>query len=119
MVDITPTVTNTGPARLIDIRPGRSAQVFASWLGEQTPQCRDQVTVVTMDGFQGYATATTTMLPAATKVMDPCHVVHLAALKLTASRQRIQQITTGGRGKKTDLLYTSRRRLLTRKALLC
>lgn len=32
-----------------------------------------------MDGFTGYALAVKEVLPQATKVMDPFHVVHLAA----------------------------------------
>lgn len=35
-----------------------------------------------MDGFTGYATAVEEQLPQADKVMDPFHVVHLAADKL-------------------------------------
>ena len=63
---------------------------------------RESVQVVTMDGFAGYATAVDHALPAATKVMDPFHVVHLAADKLTVCRQRLQRMTTGRRGKKND-----------------
>lgn len=35
-----------------------------------------------MDGFAGYATAVDQALPQARKVMNPFHVVHLAADKL-------------------------------------
>src|SRR5699024_5695067 len=52
-----------------------------------------RVKVVAMDGFAGYHSATTEQLPKARKVMDPFHVVHLAADKLTLTRQRIQQDT--------------------------
>lgn len=96
LVDLTPLVDGRGPARLLDIRPGRSAQV------------------VTMDGFTGYASAVDQVLPDATKVMDPFHVVHLAAEKLTGCRQRLQRETTGRRGRKDDPLYKYRRTLLTR-----
>ncbi|MFC5938532.1 transposase [Corynebacterium choanae] len=50
--------------------------------------------------------------------MDPFHVVHLALDKLTKTRQRVQQETTGHRGRKGDLLYRGRRPLLTRVPLL-
>ena len=53
-----------------------------------------------MDGFTGYATAVEEQLPQADKVMDPFHVVHLAADKLTSCRQRLQRETTGRRGRK-------------------
>lgn len=49
--------------------------------------------------------------------MDPFHVVHLAIDKLTACRQRVQNETTGHRGRPGDPLYGIRRILLTRKSL--
>ena len=114
LVDLTPLVDGTGPARLLDMRPGRSADVLRTWLQEREPDFRGQVQVVTMDGFAGYATAVDQVLPQARKVMDPFHVVHLAADKLTGCRQRLQRETTGRRGRKDDPLYKHRRTLLTR-----
>ncbi|WIM71207.1 ISL3 family transposase [Corynebacterium suedekumii] len=118
LVDLTPLVDGRGPARLLDIRPGRSAQVLRGWLQERDPGFRKQVQVVTMDGFAGYATAVDEVLPQATKVMDPFHVVHLAADKLTRCRQRLQRETQGRRGRKDDPLYKHRRTLLTRRNYL-
>jgi transposase len=118
LVDLTPLVDGEGPARLIDMRPGRSAEVLRTWLRERDPQFRAGVQVVTMDGFAGYATAVDHDLPAARKVMDPFHVVHLAAEKLTGCRQRLQRETTGRRGRKDDPLYKHRRALLTRTNFL-
>ena len=118
LVDLTPEVDGRGPARLLDIRPGRSAQVLRGWLQERDPGFRKQVQVVTMDGFAGYATAVDEVLPQATKVMDPFHVVHLAAEKLTRCRQRLQRETQGRRGRKDDPLYKHRRTLLTRRNYL-
>jgi len=114
LVDLTPLVDGEGPARLIDMRPGRSAEVLRSWLQQRSEAFRESVQVVTMDGFAGYATAVDHALPAATKVMDPFHVVHLAAEKLTGCRQRLQRETTGRRGRKDDPLYKHRRSLMTR-----
>lgn len=114
LVDLTPLVDGGGPARLLDMRPGRSADVLSGWLKERDPSFREQIQVVTMDGFTGYATAVEEQLPQAHKVMDPFHVVHLAADKLTACRQRLQRETTGRRGRKDDPLYKHRRTLLTR-----
>ncbi|MGC3906745.1 ISL3 family transposase, partial [Corynebacterium variabile] len=90
------------------------AEVLRSWLQQRSEAFRESVQVVTMDGFAGYATAVDHALPAATKVMDPFHVVHLAAEKLTGCRQRLQRETTGRRGRKDDPLYKHRRALLTR-----
>lgn len=114
LVDLTPLADGRGPARLLDIRPGRSADVLRTWLQERDPGFRSQVQVVTMDGFTGYATAVDQFLPQARKVMDPFHVVHLAADKLTGCRQRLQRETTRRRGRKDDPLYKHRRTLLTR-----
>ncbi|WP_080792432.1 ISL3 family transposase [Corynebacterium pacaense] len=114
LVDLTPLVDGRGHARLLDIRPGRSAQVLRTWLQERDPDFRENVQVVTMDGFTGYASAVDQVLPDARKVMDPFHVVHLAADKLTGCRQRLQRETTGRRGRKDDPLYKYRRTLLTR-----
>ncbi|WP_027020798.1 ISL3 family transposase [Corynebacterium sputi] len=114
LVDLTPLVDGRGPARLLDIRPGRSAEVLRTWLQERDPSFRQQVQVVTMDGFTGYACAVDQVLPDATKMMDPFHVIHLAAGKLSRCRQRLQRETTGRRGRKDDPLYKHRRTLLTR-----
>ena len=118
LVDLTRLADGRGPARLLDIRPGRSADVLRTWLQERDPGFRSQVQVVTMDGFTGYATAVDQVLPQARKVMDPFHVVHLAADKLTGCRQRLQRETTGRRGRKDDPLYKHRRTLLTRRNYL-
>lgn len=104
LVDITPVIDGAGPARLLDMVPGRSAAVLSDWLSQRGQGFRDRVEVVTMDGFAGYATATKQALPRAQAVMDPFHVVHLAADKLTVCRQRLQRMTTGRRGKKNDPL---------------
>lgn len=61
----------SGPARLLDLVPGRSAAALADWLAAQSQQFRDQVDVVAMDGFAGYKTAATEQLPEAATVVDP------------------------------------------------
>lgn len=50
--------------------------------------------------------------------MDPFHVVHRAIDKVIACQQRVQNETTGQRGRSNDPLYEIRRILLTRKSLL-
>lgn len=88
----------SGPARLLDLVPGRSAAALKTWLTDQPPAFCEQVEVIAMDGFGGYKTAATEELPEATAVMDPFHVVALADLKLDLCRQRIQQLTCGHPG---------------------
>ena len=118
LVDLTPVVDGAGPARLLDMVPGRSAKVLTDWLDARDQAFRDRVKVVTMDGFTGYHSAAAKAVPTARTVMDPFHVVHLAAEKLTLCRQRIQQATTGHRGRTGDPLYGIRRTLGTRARLL-
>lgn len=118
IIDLTPVHDGTGPARLLDLVKGRSAAALTSWLDEQPPAFRAQVEVIAMDGFGGYKTAATEVLPDATAVMDPFHVVALAGLKLDLCRQRIQQLTCGHRGRTGDPLYGVRRTLRTRFPLL-
>jgi hypothetical protein len=47
LVDLTPLIDGTGPARLIDIQPGRSADVLKGWLNDREHVFRDTVEVVT------------------------------------------------------------------------
>jgi len=66
IIDLTPVRDRTGPARLLDLVPGRSKAVFTGWLEEQTAAFRDGIEVVVMDGFTGFKTAAAEVLPAAT-----------------------------------------------------
>jgi transposase len=118
IVDLTPVVEQTGRARLLDLVAGRSAAALAGWLAERAPAFRAQIQIVAMDGFGGYKNAATSAVPDAVTVMDPFHVVALAGAKLDLCRQRIQQDTTGHRGRAGDPLYRIRRTLRTRTALL-
>jgi len=73
IIDLTPIRDGTGPARLLDMVPGRSKQAFKNWLADRDQSFRDSVEVVAMDGFTGFKTATTEELPDAVAVMDPFH----------------------------------------------
>ncbi len=114
IVDLTPQVDGVGPARLLDMGPGRSAEVFGDWLAARPEGFRDTVKVATMDGYTGYAKAAGEYLHRARTVMDPFHVVRLAADKPDACRRRVQNATLGHRGCKGDPLYGIRRTMLTR-----
>lgn len=118
IIDLTPTRDQTGPARLLDLVPGRSAAALADWLAAQPADFAAGIEVVAMDGFAGYKTAATDVVPAAVTVMDPFHVVALAGTKLDLIRQRIQQQTLGRRGHAGDPLYGIRRIARTRIQLL-
>lgn len=71
-----------------------------------------------MDGFSGFKTAAAEELPDAVEVMDPFHVVKLAGDALDDVRRRVQQETTGHRGRAKDPLYRARRTLHTGTDLL-
>jgi transposase len=118
IIDLTPVRDQTGPARLLDMVQGRSKQVFTTWLEDQTPQFRNGIEVVAMDGFTGFKTAAAEQLPDAVAVMDPFHVAALAGDALDRCRQRVQQDTRGHRGRTGDPLYGIRRVLRTGAELL-
>lgn len=118
VIDLTPVADGTGPARLLDMVPGRSKQTFITWLEAQTSAFRAGVEIVAMDGFTGYKTAAAETLPEAVTVMDPFHVVALAGQAVDKARQRIQQATLGHRGRCGDPLYGIRKVLKTGKDYL-
>ncbi|HEY1440214.1 MAG TPA: ISL3 family transposase [Mycobacterium sp.] len=118
IIDLTPAHDQTGPARLLDLVEGRSATALASWLAAQPTDFARAVEVIAMDGFAGYKTAATKVIPDAVTVMDPFHVVALAGTKLDLIRQRIQQQTLHRRGHTGDPLYGIRRIARTRLQLL-
>src|SRR5690606_13015043 len=68
---------------------------------------------LSIDRLSVAATGVDQVLPQARKVMDPFHVVHLAADKLTGCRQRLQRGTAGRRGRKEAASYKHRRTILT------
>ena len=103
------------PARLLDVVEGRSGTVLAAWLAEQDQAWRARIATASLDPFRGYATALTTQLPDAVRVLDPFHVVRLALAALDDVRRRVQHAQTGHRGRTGDPLYGIRR-VLRRRA---
>jgi len=57
IIDLTPVRAGTGPARLLDMIPGRSKAAFKAWLTQRLQAWREAVEVVAMDGFTGFKTA--------------------------------------------------------------
>ncbi|WP_424467035.1 ISL3 family transposase [Pseudoclavibacter helvolus] len=118
IIDLTPIRARTGPSRLLDMVEGRSKAVFRDWLEARPQAWRAGVEVVAMDGFTGFKSAAVEQLPDAIEVLDPFHVVKLAGDALDTCRQRVQQATTGHRGRTGDPLYGVRRALRTGTMLL-
>ena len=111
ILDLTPIRDRRGPSRLLDMIPGRSKQVFKTWLASQPHTWRERIEIVAMDGFTGFKSAAAEELPGARAVMDPFHVVRLAGDALDECRRRIQQELHHRRGRATDPLYKARRML--------
>jgi len=78
--------------------------VLAGWLADQQPAWRVGVTTASLDPFRGYATALGAQLPDAVRVLDPFHVVKLGLACVDDVRRRVQQDTTGHRGRSRDPL---------------
>jgi len=110
LVDLRP--AGGGPARLLDIVPGRSGRVVSDWLADRGDDWCGRVRVAALDPFRGYATALQAGLPDATLVLDSFHAVRLAQDAIDRVRRRVQQQTLGHRGHKGDPLYRIRRVLL-------
>jgi transposase len=110
IVDLTP----ERPARLLDVVEGRSGTVLAQWLAGQDPAWWAAVTTASLDPFRGYATALTSQLPDAVRVLDPFHIVRLGLAAVDDVRRRVQHDTTGHRGRSRDPLSGIRRVLRRR-----
>ena len=92
-------------ARLLDLVPGRSGTAHENWLEERGEDFRAGVQIATLDPFQGYKNAIDDQLQDATSVLEAFHIVKLAGDAPGEVRRRVQQDTTGNRGRTGDLLY--------------
>ena len=73
ILDLTPIRERIGPCRLLDMVPGRSKQVFKTWLASRPDTWRENIEIVAMDGFTGFKSAAAEELPDARAVMDPLY----------------------------------------------
>jgi len=94
--------------QLLDVVPGRSGVRPSEWLESQGQAWRDEVRYATLDLSGAYRSVFDRMVPRATQVADPFHVVKLANTKLDECRRRVQNDTLGHRGRKSDPLWRSR-----------
>ena len=67
-----------------------------------------------LDTFRGYATALRNSLPHTTRVLDAFHVTRLGFAAVDDVRRRVQQQSTGHRGRRDDPLFKIRRLLRRR-----
>ncbi len=106
-------IVDVARGQLLDVVPGRSAAEPCRWLAERGEEWCEAIAWATLDLSGPYRSVFDTMLPGATQIADPFHLVKLANSKLDECRRRVQNETLGHRGHKYDPLYRSRR-LLTR-----
>jgi transposase len=106
-------IVDVGAGALLDVVPGRDAAGPSGWLARRPADWLGEISWATLDLSGAYRSVFDTMLPDATQVADPFHVVRLANDKLDECRRRVQNETVGHRGRKHDPLYRARR-LLTR-----
>ena len=92
----------------MDLVPGRSGTVCKNWLAESGKDFRAGVRIATLDPFQGYKNAIDDQLQDATSVLDAFHIVKLAGDAPGEVRRRVEQDTTGHRGRTGDPLYQIR-----------
>jgi transposase len=97
--------------RLLDVVPERTSKALYDWVSARSDDWRAGIEVAALDPFRGYATALRTSLPGATRVLDAFHVTRLGFAAVDDVRRRVQQQTTGHRGRKDDPLFTIRRLL--------
>ena len=106
-------IVDVATGRLLDVVAGRSAAEPCRWLAARGEAWLGHIAWGTLDLSGPYRSVFDTMLPEATQIADPFHLVKLANSKLDECRRRVQNETLGHRGQKHDPLYRSRR-LLTR-----
>jgi transposase len=108
MVDLTRDAKGRTRARLLDLVPGRSGEVYKGWLRQRGEAFRVGVEIATLDPFHGYKNAIDDQLQDARSVLDAFHVVKLATTVVDEVRRRVQQEIHGHRGRKDDPLYRIR-----------
>jgi transposase len=113
-----PTLFATGLVDLeqrivIDVVEGNSGGDLGGWLDERAEAWCDAVRVVATDLAESYRSGLEGRLDHAIRVADPFHVVRIANRCLDGVRRRVQNETTGHRGRKGDPLYRIRKLLVT------
>ncbi len=107
------TVTDVEHHQIIDILPTRDYVDVARFLNNQSEAWKSRVTYGALDMSNVYAAVYSAILPRASQVVDPFHVISLANRGLDAVRRRVQVEQLGHRGRRDDPLYRVRRALLT------
>ncbi len=115
---IHPTLYATGLVDLdrpmiIDMVEGNRALDLQRWCQSQNPWWLAGITTVATDLAESYRAGLNPHLAHARRVADPFHVTRAANRCVDTVRRRVQNETTGHRGRKGDPLYRIRKLLLT------
>ena len=97
---------------LLDVVADRTRATVDGWLGVRPDSWPDDIAMVALDPWRGYASALVVPLGHATVVVDHFHAIKLANTVVDQVRRRTQQTTLGHRGRKPDPLYRTRKLLL-------
>jgi transposase len=106
-------IADVASGQLLDVISGRSAVGACQWFDARPAGWCEQIAWAVLDLSGPWRLTFDTVLPWATQVADPFHLVKLANQRLDECRRRVQNETLGHRGRKDDPLYRSRR-LLTK-----
>ena len=106
-------IADVRAGQLLDLVPGRGARWPTQWLYDQGERWCAGIQWATLDLSGPYRSVFDAMVPGATQVADPFHVVKHANAKLDEARRRVQNETLGHQGRQADPLYRIRR-LLTK-----
>ncbi|HET6834948.1 MAG TPA: transposase [Acidimicrobiales bacterium] len=82
-------IVDVEAGRLLDVVPGRSGVEPCRWLAERGDAWLANIGWATLDLSGPYRAVFDTMLPDATQIADPFHVVKLANSKLDECRRRV------------------------------
>ena len=105
-------IVDVAGGRLLDVVEGRTTAGPCSWLAAMGPAWRANIEWATLDLSGPYKTVFDTMLPDATQIADPFHLIRLANQRLDECRRRVQnQTQTSGPQDRPPL---PGRRLLTK-----
>lgn len=101
-----------GKYQLLEVVQGRDAAPACAWLAARPEGWGAEIGWVALDLSGSYRSVAATMLPHATQVAEPFHVVRAANERLDEVGRRVQNETHGHRGRKADPLYLARRLLV-------
>jgi len=111
--EFTTSIVDVASGQLLDVVVGRGAEEPKTWIIDRGDEWRSNVRFATLDLSSSYRSVFNAVLPHATQIADPFHLVRLANAKVDECRRRVQNELFGHRGRKDDPLYRARR-LLTK-----